>query len=1029
MKAPVQRTDVPRATVRLQLHRGFTFDDARGLVGYFAKLGISHIYTSPILKARPGSTHGYDVVDVTQVNPELGGEPALRALSDALRAAGMGLIVDIVPNHMGVGGSDNTWWQDVLESGQASRYASHFDIDWQSADPVLRGKLLAPFLGNGYGEVLVSGELVLEFDDSSNRFAVRYFAHRFPIAPAAYAELLASAGSQALVPVIVAYKAVGTALLSGHRGRIADTTRTTYAEAVAAAHQRLAALLADPATRTPARADIDAALTAHAPTTPQGLARLHALLERQHYRLASWRTAADEINWRRFFEVTDLAGVRVERPEVFEAMHAKFFELYAAGVIDGVRVDHVDGLVDPRAYCRTLRRRLVALAKRRSSSPWSRPYIVVEKILASDERLREDWRLDGTTGYDFMDRVGALLHDENGAAPLAASWTRVTGRPAEFRVEVLAARRQILAENLAAEFNAASVTLHRVARGNVGTRDIALTAIRRVFTELLVHMPVYRTYAGLHGRDAADDSVLKRALAEAEDTVRPSDRPVLAWLERWLGGEAPTSLTETGNPTRRGDRLRAITRFQQLTPPLAAKSVEDTAFYRYGRLISRNEVGSDPGEFALAADAFHARCIEAAERFPYAMLATATHDHKRGEDARARLAILSEIPDRWAEKVERWTADNTPDQSLSRSTLLTFPFKGRSGVSDGMPSAAERKPACGRSSEAGMGMGFPNEDTIRETAPLVPPAGLTSIANVVARTAPVPLPEDQLMLYQTLVGAWPLELAHDAQFDAFDDKARITKLTERVGEWQTKALRETKRPSDWSTPNEPYEAMCRAFLEHILTRDDGAFARELAGFVDGIAAAAAINGLAQMVLRLTCPGVPDLYQGCEWWDFSLVDPDNRRPVDYAARIAALDRPAPLGELMTAWRDGRIKQSLLRSILAFRKQHAALFATGRYLPLAIEGAYANHALAFLRRDAHDTALVVVTRLAHAMLASRDVPHVMPSIWGDTAVRLLPIASRGTWRDVSTGARSEPSADGRLNLKDALSDLPIAVLLMS
>lgn len=992
---------VPRATVRLQLHRGFKFDDARGLVAYFGKLGISHLYTSPILKARAGSTHGYDVVDVTEVNPELGGEPALRELSGALHAAGMGLIVDIVPNHMGVGGSDNAWWQDVLESGQASRYANHFDIDWHSADPALRGKLLAPFLGDGYGEVLVSGSLVLEFDDATGTLAARYFAHRFPIAPAAYAEVLANAGSRTglerLAPVIAAYH--DAILSSGHGGRISDTTRRLYRDAVAAARHRLAALLADPATRVQARADIDTALAAYAPTTRQGIARLHALLERQNYRLASWRTAADEINWRRFFEISDLAGVRVERPEVFEAVHAKVFELYAEGVIDGVRVDHVDGLADPHAYCRALRRRLTALAKRRPSSLWARPYIVVEKILASDERLPAGWRVEGTTGYDFMDRVGALLHDANGAVPLAVSWSQLTGRPAEFRAEALAARRQILAENLAAEFNSASAALHRVARGNVGTRDITLTALRRTLTELLVRMPVYRIYAGLEGRDAADEAILERALQAAQETVRPSDRPVLAWLDRWLGGEAPTSLTETGNPTRRGDRLRAITRFQQLTPPLAAKSVEDTAFYRYGRLISRNEVGSDPDEFALAPDAFHARCVEAAERFPHAMLATATHDHKRGEDARARLAVLSEISELWMQRLERWLSDNTPDPSLSHGALLAFPFK----------------------------VGFPNEDTTHETAPLVPPAGLASIANVVARAARVPLPEDQLMLYQTLVGAWPLELSGTARFDAPEAATRIAALTERVAQWQTKALRETKRPSDWSAPNQPYEAMCSGFLEHILTRNDGAFAREFAGFVDDIAATGAVNGLAQMVLRLTCPGVPDLYQGCEWWDFSLVDPDNRRPVDYAARMATLERDAPLDALMTAWRDGRIKQTVLARILAIRKQHATLFANGRYLPLAIAGAHSKHALAFLRSDANESALVVVTRLAHALLASRGVPHVLPSNWGDTTIQLPALVSKSPWRDVLTGARLEPSAERRLSLHDVLSRLPVAVLL--
>ncbi len=742
--------DVPRATARLQFHKDFTFDDATRLVPYFARLGISHVYSSPILKARPGSMHGYDCVDVGLVNPELGGEDALRRMADAIQAAGMGLVVDIVPNHLGVG-NDNAWWQDVLRWGPRSRYAKYFDIDWQSTDPLLKGKLLAPFLGSSYGETLTSGDLALAFDDARG-FEARYFDNRFPIAVADHARLLDATGHAALSDVARLFEA---AVELGDPSAVDAKDRLPMLDERDARLARAADSLATVLRDADARAAIDRTLQRHATSTAEGRARFHDLLEDQSYRLASWRVAADEINWRRFFEVTELAGVRVEDDEVFDAMHATIFRLYRDGVIDCVRVDHVDGLADPRAYCRQLRSRLERLSAERPPKRRSTPWIVVEKILAADEALRDDWTVDGTSGYDFMNEVGALLHDPQAAEPLAAFWSETTRRPPDFESEEIAARRQILAENLAAEFNATARALHRVARADIDTRDIARIAIQRTLTELLVQFDVYRTYVDGRGRSAADTAVIVGALRRAHETVRPSDRSVLAWLDHWLGGTGddglPDAVPQTETRKQKFERRRAITRFQQLTPPLAAKSVEDTAFYRYGRLISRNEVGSSPGDFALTIDEFHAKCVRRAGSFPNAMLATATHDHKRGADTRARLAVVSEMPQRWISTLRRWMVLNTPVEARAAQ-------------------AAEAADAAGA------------------LVPMTPPAGLAAKAHAVAESAEMPLPEDQLMLMQTLVGAWPMSLLGPVDGTDATVAAEAAAFVERVAAWQVKAL-------------------------------------------------------------------------------------------------------------------------------------------------------------------------------------------------------------------------------------------------
>jgi len=928
----------PRATARLQLHRDFSFDAAARVVPYYAALGVSHIYASPILTARRGSTHGYDMVDPTRINPELGGEDGLRRLVARIREPGMGLILDIVPNHMGVG-PENPWWQHVLEWGQDSPYARWFDIDWHPVDETLHGKVMAPFLGQPYGDALSAGEITLQFDETRGKLFASYYAHRFPIAPADYADVLRAAGSERLAPAIDAFEKDRT-----------DSIAITQLSADTGF-----GLLREIGQTPEGRTDIDAALSQFSVAAPHGLEALHALLERQHYRLGWWRGAADGINWRRFFEITDLAGVRVEQDDVFEATHALIFRLYTEGLIDGVRIDHVDGLADPGAYCRKLRQRLQALASQRPPElPHAPAYIIVEKILAPDEQLRTDWGLDGTTGYEFMDQAGALLHDPAGDAPLAALWTDLTGEPADFQAEVRQARRQLLANNLSGEFEAAARALHAVARTDLRTRDFSLGAIRRVFIELLVVFPVYRTYADSNGRDELDQQVIDRALEQARQNVDRTEGPLLDVVARWLGGDAPR---EAASPRVRNLHQRAITRFQQLTPPLAAKSVEDTAFYRYGRLLSRNEVGSDPGRFSLSVQDFHAACIQRARHFPNTLLTTATHDHKRGEDTRARIAAISELSGEWQQAVRGWME-------------LNAPLRAAIAEEDGTPACDAPKPA------------------------------------------------DELMLYQMLAGAWPIGL--DAS-----DRDGIGQFAERIEQWQIKALREAKQVSDWVMPNEDYEAGCRRFLHAVLeVKPDNRFLRELAQWVARLVPAGVVNSLSQTVLRLSTPGVPDLYQGTEFWDFSLVDPDNRRPVDFPSRERALAEAAPYLDKLEGWQGGWIKQHIIHRALMLRAHDPDLFARGDYLPLTIDGPLAAHAIAFLRRYQKRAAIVVATLFSSALLAKDGSPTIPAAAWEETAV-VLPQELASGWIDIFTGRHTEAQL-GRLRLTDTLSLLPVAVL---
>jgi (1->4)-alpha-D-glucan 1-alpha-D-glucosylmutase len=862
---------VPRATMRLQFHRGFTFNDAIEIVPYIDRLNVSHLYASPILKARAGSMHGYDVVDPTLINPELGGEEAFRAFVGELRTRGLGIIVDIVPNHMAAGGDDNVWWLDVLQRGRQSAYAKFFDIDWNA--PAVSGKLLVPFLGGPYADILASGDLKLVQNDHADRYELAYFQHRFPIRPQ-------------------------------DRDEIADQSLTHFDG-----------------------------------RTEPGRQRLRQLLEKQNYHLAWWKLANDTINWRRFFDINELAALRQEDDEVFAVTHQKILQLYAEGLIDGLRIDHVDGLSDPRAYCLKLRSRLEELSSQRPPELRGRPYIVVEKIFGAGEALPIDWRVDGTTGYDFMDQVSRVLHDRRGAMPLQQLWHKVSGRPEAFEEEEDIARRAILGRSFAAQLESVVEIVCAICGADPISYDVSRPSVRRVLVELLAHMRVYRTYARVGEASNVDNFHLDAAVIGASHSCLPSDRGMLNRVAAWVDGVSNTQ--EDAEL-----RAEAIRKFQQLTAPLAAKAVEDTAFYRYGALLSRLDVGFHASSFGGDIQAFHEEMETRARTFPHSMLATATHDHKRGEDVRARLAVLSEMPDEWDAILGTWLDDAAP-----------------------------------------------------------------FLSTIEGKTAPSP--GDATLLFQMIVAAWPLDLSHD-------DAQGCVAFAERLATWQMKALREAKLETDWSAPNVPYESAAKDFLTKLFEDD---WLRKISAFVDKIAAAGAVNGLGQALLKLTVPGVPDLYQGTEFWDFSFVDPDNRRPVDFGARIRSLDEDVPWSTLVENWRDGRIKQTMIARTLAARRRWPELFEKGLYLPIDTRGPASAHLVAFARVHAGRVALVLCPRLSSGRFDGGLVAR--PRRWAGTELHLPQEFPLSRLRDAFTGATA--SVDGWvLEVAALLGHTPVALL---
>jgi len=845
---------IPIATYRLQMTARFGFDHAASIVRYLQALGISHVYASPILQAHAGSTHGYDVTDPTKLNPELGGDDAFARLSTALRASGLGLIVDFVPNHMSVHYADNPWWLDVLEWGQASPHAASFDIDWRAQAG--RPRVLVPILGRPYGEALAAGEIELRYDPGEGSFSVWYFEHRLPVAPASYRAILQTvvAASGAGAP------AAGRAILELAG---AGTGRPPRSEA-AAFKSSLAAI--------PGALDVIAAgLAAYRPAQPEGRRALHRLLERQVYRLAHWRLANGQINYRRFFDINTLAGLRIEHPGTFDKLHARIAALIADGAVTGLRLDHIDGLSDPAEYCSRLHD-LVARLRPEAREPF---YVLIEKILGENEPLPRFENVAGTTGYEWLNVISHVLADARGGPALDRLWGEIGGtRP--FEAIVAEAKRDTMRSLLASEFQALCRMLERIAAGHPATRDFGAERLRATLTGFVIQFPVYRTYVTAAGASADDRLMIDRTIAAARRQPDAPPSEIFDFLRAVL-------TLDLVAPGRTGYSRPRVTRFvrklQQFTGPMMAKSLEDTAFYRFHRLLAFNEVGGNPASADLSIPAFHRAMQGRIAAQLHGLTATATHDTKRGEDARARLLALSEIPEDWAAGVAQWRSAN---------------------------------------------------------AHLIRQAGARRVPSVA----------HEYMLYQALAGAWPL--------------APDNELVARLQAYAVKAAREGKQETSWLDPDETYEKGLTGFIADMLTNKV---------FVDGfdplarrLARLGALNALTQVALKIAMPGVPDFYQGCELWDLSFVDPDNRRPVDFAARASALAAcdGADESALVESWRDGRIKLALTKRLLAWRRSLAHVFTHGDYREMTVEGPHREHVIAFARTWRDDAAILVAGR---------------------------------------------------------------------
>lgn len=996
-RAPDNRTVtarlLPGATYRLQFNRNFTFADARAIVPYLARLGITDIYASPLLKAMPGSMHGYDIVDHNQINPEIGGIEEFMAFAETLRAHNLGLLLDIVPNHMGIGAA-NAWWQDVLESGPSSRYAVFFDIDWNASRPEMPNTVLLPILGDQFGRVLEAGELQLAYQDGG--FCVRYYDHVLPISPTTYDAILQPALEYAheLLPpeadALIELRSILTAVSHLPPLTASDPESIAIvAQEKTVIRRRLAALCnANPEIRTA----IEAAVAAFngTPGVPATWDQLADLLDRQAYRLSYWRVAAEEINYRRFFDVNSLAALRMDRPEVFEATHGLLLLLAAAHAVSGFRIDHPDGLLDPEGYLRRLQARVGQALAGREAAPTAELaevadppaslvaaeaalsaddhpfYVVVEKILGHGETLPPSWPVDGTTGYEFINALNGIFVDAANRRALDALYSTFLGRRVVFRDLLYETKKQIMRSVLASEVNVLGGQLTRLASRQRRYRDFTRNALTAALIEVIACFPVYRTYIRPDGNlSERDHAYIDAAIERAVRRNPASDRTIYRFIHETLTLTGYTR--ENGGPDPQ--QIDFALKFQQVCAPVMAKSLEDTTFYSYTRLVSLNEVGGDPEQFGISVSAFHRQNAERLQHWRGSLLALSTHDTKRSEDVRARINVLSELPREWRTAVRRWSALN-------------------------------RRHKRGRARER-----FPDRNA-------------------------------EYLFYQTLVGAWPLELLYAA--DGTDHDALYADFVQRMHAYMEKAVREAKVYTSWIAQNEAYEEALHAFIDGALGQpESNSFVREALPFIRRVAAIGMTNSLAQTLLKLTAPGVPDTYQGTELWDFSLVDPDNRRPVDFRRRVAALDTirerldrdgaEALAAELLAAHHDGRIKLYLVHRALAFRAAHRDLFGCdAAYQPLEASGSHAQCVVAFRRTTSAGAVIAIAPRLTAQLSPEGEPP--LGSIWEDTALAMRdPVGTR--YRDILTGREviiGERDGAPALLLCEALAVLPVALL---
>lgn len=954
----------PTSTYRLQLGPELTFAQVEALTPYVAALGVEALYLSPMLRARPGSTHGYDIVDHGTLNPELGTEDDLRRLSALAAQHGMKLLSDIVPNHMGVDPRANTWWREVLENGPCSPYAEYFDIDWDPVTPHLRMKILLPILGDQYGAVLERGELQVEYEDG--RLWLTYFEHRLPINPRQAPLVLRHA-----VPVLQASLGDEThpslieflSILEGLTNLPPYTD--THPERIAV-RQREKEVLRGRLLRLVEEAPLVVEAIGEAvrhvngtPGQPSTFDELHGLLEAQPYRLASWRTAVDEINYRRFFDVNELAGVRVEHDAVFEATHVLIGQWLGEGLVHALRLDHPDGLYDPPAYFG----RLQQLA--RDVTGRDEPlYVVAEKILSGDEQLRPDWQVHGTTGYGFLNEINGLFLDPTGMRSLRRLYARATGQREPLEEIVYDAKKLIMNTAMSSELGVLTDALARLARADRRTRDFTQNSLRELITEYVACIPVYRTYVSTRGWTREDERIIDRTIAEAKRRNPAMEASLFRFLRAvllpdWREGTPAAP----GEPSMYERRLAFAMKLQQYTGPVQAKGFEDTTFYRYNVLVSMNEVGGEPGHAVQSVEDVHAANLVRQRDWPGEMTTLSTHDTKLGEDVRARINAISERPDAWRETVSRFFRVTTPARTLR----------------DG---------------------------------------------------AWAPDRNDEYRFLQVLVGCWPPDLPMRAPAPP--------ELVDRLKAYMLKAIREAKRHTSWLTPNEAYEQATLAYVDDVLA---GATAPRvlaaLAPLAADLAHSGVCNSLAQTVLKFTCPGVPDTFQGSEDWKFDLVDPDNRRAVPFdrlAARLDGLDRarqaesfgPDDVASWLESWPDGRVKLHVTSALLRARRRDPDLWLRGDYRPLTVDLAVDAATVAFARSSEAQRWAIVVAGLRTARLPG---PWPIGSAWATSRV-LLPMDSpSGTWRDLLTGHQvsvSSTPSERWMFLAQALQTLPVAVL---
>jgi (1->4)-alpha-D-glucan 1-alpha-D-glucosylmutase len=870
----------PSSTYRLQFRNGMTFGRAAELAPYLVRLGISHVYGSPIFQAEPNSNHGYDVSDNRVLDRKLGGDASFESMIAAFHDAGLRFILDFVPNHMSAS-PRNPYWRDVLEWGQASDYAPFFDIDWSAP------KLLVPVLGTSYGKALRAREFGLNFDEEDGSLTYTYRDLELPLTPTSYAQVLVREQSKES---------------SDWARRFAVATPETSTE--------LKANLATAAQNTTMRRALEQAIA----EMFEDSAALHELHEMQCWRLIHWRAARETLTYRRFFEIADLVGLKVESPRVFDEIHGRLGTLVAAGSVSGVRIDHIDGLADPKAYLERLQK---------TFADDGQLYLLVEKILGPDEELRSDWPVAGTTGYEFIASLAGLLIDPRGEATMTLTYCSFSGDDGDYQRLAMDAKRRTLARNFAGELDRLKEMASALAARHLASRDFGADTLRRAIIELVAALPVYRTYVDISGAQAEDKAILEAALSRAKASREVEDEEAIDFLVRVLKLDFEA-------PEDQASALEFATRFQQTSGPVMAKALEDTTFYRYNRLIALNEVGGAPDRFGAPVAKFHLAMERRLHRQGAALSSTATHDTKRGEDARARLYVLSEMPKTWAAAVERWAEFNAP---LHRD-LGGIPIPGR---------------------------------------------------------------DVEWMFYQALAGAWPPDLT-------LDHAAILAVLSDRMTEYMLKAVREAKVHTSWTDQNAEYEDAVENFTRAALDPARAQlFLRDFVSTCDIVFRAGAVNSLSQTAIKLAAPGVPDIYQGTELWDLSLVDPDNRRPVDfdYLHYLQQTIDAIPVTALAASWRNGAIKMRLLGAGLKLRTVARQVFENGDYLPLVVAGKAADHVLAFARLLGSDAVVVIVPRLCLGLLGEDDLPLVPRACWKSTTVQVSDKLAGRRFCDVVTG----------------------------